>query len=263
VKSFRRLPPVTYVIAVACALSLLATGGAGAERTAAGNLIVSLTGTLSPKVLPRTEPAPISLGLSSDFSTVDGASLPPLRRIEIAVGGRGRLQDRGLPVCPARRVRATTLPAARGVCGAARIGQGHLDGYLALSDNGEPVAFEADILAFNSRQRGGGRVVLADVHSRRPAMSFVMKFELRRSPGSIRLVAALPPRISRWVRITHFDLTLHRTYLHAGRTYSYLSAVCSLPEQLTGIVFPLANVTYVFADRTVRLTTARACRVRG
>jgi hypothetical protein len=76
-------------------------------------------------------------------------------------------------------------------------------------------------------------------------------------------VATLPAQISRWVRITHFDLNLHRVYVHAGRAYSYISAVCSLPRKLTSIVFPLATVTYGFATREVRVTTVRACQARG
>src|SRR5512144_1383060 len=106
-------------LAISCALFLGGAGRVGAERTAAGNLVVSLAGTLSPRVLPRTKPAPISLGLSSDFSTSDGTPLPSLRRIEISLGNRGRLQDRGLPACRPRLIRATTFAAARAACGAA------------------------------------------------------------------------------------------------------------------------------------------------
>lgn len=254
------------VLAAGAAVSILALNlsldpaGAGAERTAAGNLDVSLQGTLTPNVLPRLQPAPISLGLSSNFSTSDGVPLPSLRRIEIEVGNRGRLQDRGLPSCPLRRVRATTLRDAREACGAALVGQGHLDGYLELP-GGRPVDFKAVLVAFKGRQRDGGRVILADVHSRRPPMSFVMRFMLRRRSHSIHLVTTLPPQISHWVRLTHFDLTLHRTYTYAGHTYSYLSAVCSLPRELTSIVFPLATVTYGFTTRAVSITTVRACRV--
>lgn len=253
------------VLVLGAAVSVLVlslTAGAGAERTAAGNLVVSLQGTLAPKVLPRTQAAPISLGLSSDFSTSDGAPLPGLRRIEIEVGNRGRIQNRGLPTCPLSRVRATTLRDARRECGGARIGEGHLGGYLDLP-GGQPVRFGAVLVAFNGRRRGGVPMILADVHSRRPPMSFVMRFMLRRRSHSIRLVTTLPPQISRWVRLTHFDLTLHRTYAYAGHVYSYLSAVCSLPKKLTSIVFPLATVTYGFTTREVSITTVRACRAGG
>jgi hypothetical protein len=258
----RRALTAACALVISCGLLLAGAGGVGAERTAAGDLVVSLAGTLSPRLLPRAQPAPISLDLSSDFSTSDGTPLPSLRRIEIALGNRGRLQDRGLPACRPRLIRATTFAAARAACGAARVGYGHLAGYLDLAA-GEKVDFEAALLAFNSRPRGGGRAILADVHSAKPPMSFLMKFVLHRSPHSIHLVAVLPAQISRWVRVTHFDLGLHRVYTHAGRTYSYLSAVCSLPRKLTGIVFPLATVTYGFTTREVSVTTVRACRARG
>lgn len=258
----RRALITALALAIGCALTLAGAGGVGAERTANGNLVVSLAGTLSPRVLPRTQPAPISLGLSSDFSTSDGTPLPSLRTIEISLANRGRLQGRGLPACRPRLVRATTPAAARAACGAARVGHGHLAGYLDLS-SGRQVDFKAVLLAFNSRQRGGERVILADVHSRKPPMSFVMRFVLHRSSHAVHLVATLPAQISRWVRITHFDLNLHRVYTHAGRTHSYLSAVCSLPRKLTSIVFPLATVTYRFATRKVSVTTVRACRARG
>lgn len=262
VRAGRRLSVAACALAIGCASLLAAGEGAGAERTAAGNLVVSLAGTLSPRQLPRARPAPISLELSSDFSTSDGTPLPGLRRIEIALGNRGRLQDLGLPTCPLSRIRATRLSTARAACGAARIGHGRLAGYLDLP-GGEPVDFKAALVAFNGRQRQGRRVILADVHSSRPPMSFVLKFALRRGPRSIHLVAELPRQISRWMRLTHFDIALHRTYAYRGRTYSYLSAACSLPKELTGIVFPLATVSYGFTTRTVRVTTVRACRAEG
>jgi hypothetical protein len=252
------------LLGLGCALAFLLAGPARAERAAAGNLVVSLTGSLAPRTLPRTHPAPISLGLSSDFSTSDGTALPELRSISISIGSRGRMTDRGLPSCPSGRIFATTLGQARKACGSARVGRGRIVGELAFP-GAEPVPFEAVLVAFNARLHGGGRAILVDAHSSAPPMSFVLKFVLHHNgrSGSPTLVARLPRTIRRWARLSHFELTLHRTYRYRGGRLSYLNAACSVPRRLTGIVFPLATVTYGFATRKVSVTAVRACRARG
>jgi hypothetical protein len=265
VGSFHKCRPVrAAALAVACLSCLAGGGNALAERTQAGNLIVSLEGKLEPRVLPRTHTAPVALSLSSEFATADGQPPPRLRQIAIAIGKRGRLLDAGMPVCRPRQVRATTPEAARAACWAARVGYGRIAGRLVLP-GGDPVPFSAALTAYNSRRKDGRRMILADAHSGNPPTSFMLRFDLRRRGRSAAptLVAQLPSSIGRWARLTKFELTLHRIYTYEGERRSYLNAVCAIPPPFTSLVFPLATVTYTFATQKVSIETVRACRVGG
>jgi hypothetical protein len=74
----------------------------------------------------------------------------------------------------------------------------------------------------------------------------------------------LPKSAQNWAYITHFDMTLFRTYDYRGARRSYVSAACTAPDGFASAFFPFAKATYVFANSS-RLTTsvARRCEVRG
>lgn len=252
--------------AAACALALAAAapwvGTALGERAQSGNVIASLAGEIKPHFLPRLRAVPVSLSLSSDFSTADGSELPQLRRISIGVGKRGKLNQAGLPVCPIARIEVTNLRQALAKCDSARVGFGHLSGEVAIAGQ-RSFSLDGKIVAFNGRLRNGKMAVLADVHSKAPPVSFVMPFLLSGSGGSTRLAAKLPRAAGGWIHVDHFDLTLKRRFQYRGESRSYLNASCAVPKGFTAIVFPLAQATYSFAgDRDVTATAMRGCSVR-
>jgi len=81
------------VLLLSCAL-------ASATITQKGNLRISVQGKLSPKKLPRKGSVPIAVSVGGEISTTD-ASLPPqLKQIRIELNREGRLDNKGLDVCP-------------------------------------------------------------------------------------------------------------------------------------------------------------------
>ncbi len=251
-------------IAVLVLLLAVGVGLARAEREQSGNIIASLSGTISPHYLPRLEPAPATVSLSSNFYTDDGGPLPQLRRIVISMSSRGGVSTKGLPVCDSSSIQDTNLAGALAACRSALVGHGRMEAKAAFPGQ-SPIPVAGRILVFNSKLESGKPVVMADVHMTAPPTSFVMPFQLHREPAASRvlLVAKLPAAAGTWARISHFEMTLGRRYRYRGQDESFLSASCLAPPGFVGTVFPLAQARYTFAGgRSVATSANSACRIK-
>ncbi len=246
------------------AAALLWGGTAKAEVTQQGNLVTSFDSQLSPRRLPRTSPAPVAVSVAGDFSTTGGARLPQLRRIAVAINSAGILDDTGLPTCRVSAIQPATETAARALCGGAIVGSGHVTVRAEL-ENQASFDVEAKLLAFNGPVRHGHKLILAQVYARDPPGAFVLTFKVKHEAGLFGTVMSttLPPSAQGWAYLTHFDMTLDRTYRYRGEPHSYISAACSAPAGFPGAVFPFARSSYGFAGgRTLKTTVVRSCKVR-
>jgi hypothetical protein len=250
------------VIALAVMASLLATA-AQAERAQRGNLIVSLDGGQSPLALPREHPAPVSVHLEGGLQTADRSLLPRVTRIELGLPAQGVVSTKGLPTCPPRRLRNAKPPEALAVCRGALVGRGSLRASIALPNQG-PFPVEAGVLAFNARI-DGRRAILLHAYTVDPPTVAVLPLRFRKTSGrfGLALVGDLPPALGPWPRLRHFDLTLFRRYSLAGRSRSYLSASCPIPNRLTAGFFSIAELNFKLADgQRIGTEIVRGCRAR-
>jgi hypothetical protein len=260
----RARKPVLSAIAVLVLLLAVGAGIAQAGREQNGNIIASLSGTIAPHYLPRLEPAPARVSLSSDFYTDDGGPLPQLRRIVISMSSRGAMVTRGLPVCRSSSIQATSLAGALEACRPALVGHGKMKAE-AVFPGQRPISVTGRILVFNGELESGRPVMMADVHMTAPPASFEMPFSIHRDPGAsrVRLVAKLPAAAGTWAHISHFEMTLGRRYEYQGQDQSFLSAACFAPPGFAGTVFPLAQAKYTFAGgRSVTTEANSACRIK-
>lgn len=227
--------------------------------------MMSLRGEFAPLRLPRHRAAPVSVTLASRLTTVDGAPVAPVRRIEVAFARPASLSPAGLPACPRARLRNATGAEARGRCAGAIVGRGRLALELRLA--GElPLRREARVLVFNGRRRGGGAALWMHVFVAEPPVSFVLPFSVRRTSGAFPtvLAAPLPRAIARSVRIRGLAITLGRRYRRHGRQRSYIDASCPVPRPFTAGFLPLARATFGFrGGRSIGETIVRSCRTRS
>lgn len=248
----------------AALLALLLASAAHAEVVAQGGLLVRFAGGISPEVLPREVPVPISVALAGTVRTSSAEGPPALRRIEIAINRGGRLDAHGLPRCQREEIQPSSTSQARAICGPALVGEGSFDADVAFP---EQPAFpsQGHVLAFNAMV-GGRPAILAHVYGRGPTpTSRVIVFSIRHSAGTYGtvLTASVPPSLDRWSHLTHFSLDLHRDFVYRGRRRSYLSASCPAPAGFPGATFSFARAALGFADgRTLATTLTRNCRVR-
>jgi hypothetical protein len=245
-------------------LALCFVSGAHGEVVANGGLLLNFSGDISPDALPRQGLAPISVGIAATVKSFSGEGPPPLRRIEIAINGGGRLDARGLPLCSRAQIQPSSTAQAREICGPALVGEGSFDADVAFP---EQSAFpsQGKVLAFNALI-GGRPAILAHVFGRQPAStSRIIVFHIRRTTGTYGtvLTASVPESLDQWGHLTHFSLDLHRDFTYRGRRHSYLSAACPAPPGFPGATFTFARAAIGFADgRTLVSTLTRACRVR-
>jgi hypothetical protein len=252
----------TPVAALLAAIYLM-VGPAAAEQTGRLDVAVSFDGKISPRQLPRHDPAPVSLELSGSVRGTNGAPPPQLQRIELAFGARGSVDAAGLPVCSRASLRNATQRQALERCRAALVGRGEISAEVPLNP-AEPILARAGALAFNGRSNGRPAVwVLASSAS--PPVSFVIPFYLRMSTGAYGILLRSPVRhaLGHWPRLRSFEITLGRRYRAAGELHSYLNARCPLPPRFDELSVPVARATYYFAPRpTLTQPIHRLCQVR-
>jgi hypothetical protein len=256
---------VPRALLLTVALALCAAIPARAELNQQGKLLVGFDGGIFPKTLPRHTPVPVAVRVAGDIRATEGATLPQLRTISVAINSSGRLYDKGIPTCRVAAIQPATEAAARSACPQAIIGAGHVTVLVHL-DSQSAFEVHGNLLAFNGPRRRGRKLILAQVYSKDPLGAFVLTFEVERHEGLFGTVMSttLPGTASGWAYLTHFDMTLERTYRYRGRLRSYVSASCAAPAGFPGALFPFAKATYGF-DNGQRLTTSvtRTCKVRG
>lgn len=249
------------VVAVAMAVVVLAVvTSAGGEEVQRGDLIVSLDGSLSPRILPRHERAPVAVELAGRLRTTDGSLPPQVSRFELRLPRQARIDQRGLPICRASRLEYTTSTEAMAACGPAVIGRGVLGADVKLPDQA-PFAVKADVIAFNAKVQGRSGVVL-HAFADDPPTSIVVPFTITKGRGRLgtRLTARLDRSLGPWPRITSFDVRLFRRFVRQGRSASYLSASCPIPRRLTAGFFSLAQLSVTLpSGRRIGVGIARGC----
>jgi hypothetical protein len=261
-RSFLKLSAAPAVVLLA--IAYLAVGPAAAEQIGTPEVVIAFDGKVSPRELPRSHPAPVSLELSGAVFGVDGAPPPQLQRIELAFGARGGLDTKGLPVCPRARLTNATHRQALDRCRSALVGNGEIGAEVPLNP-ADPVLARAHLLAFNGRSHGRP-AVWVHAYSASPPVSFVLPFYLRRQAvGAYGVLMRAPVRraLGRWPRMRSFSITLGRRYRAGDEVHSYLSGRCPLPPRYDELSVPVARATYYFAPRpTLTQPIHRFCRVR-
>ena len=256
---------LALALLVGAALPLtLSAGRAGAERTQRGHLIVAVGGGISPLRLPRHRPAPVALRIGGRIQTDDGSPLPRIKRVRLAISGRGVLDTRGLPVCPRARLRTADNRQALARCGSALVGRGSLQAEVFVPHQA-PFPIHSALLAFNGRTDHGGPAVWVHAFAGSPPISIVLPFLVHRRGRHLSTVlsATVPRSLGSLPHLAGFQITFDRRFRYRDRTRSYLSASCPVPSGFTAGFLAFAKATYSFADgRRLGIEAVRSCRAR-
>jgi hypothetical protein len=255
---------VRPLVAVAVLAALALAGQAGAERAQSGNLIISLQGGLTPQKLPRHKRAPVAVELGGRVQTVDHTPLPRVNWIKLELAYRGKLDTRGLAICPKRRLRGTDTQQALAACGPARVGKGHLFAKIFVP-NQPPFDVRAHLTAFNGRTASGRHAVLIHAYATDPPVSFVIPFSVHQGTGIFPtvLVALIRRSAGPWPHVADFQIKVGRRFMHERHQRSYLSASCPAPPGFTGAPLSLARATYSFeGGAQLSKEIVRSCHTR-
>jgi hypothetical protein len=253
----------------AIVLSLLLLAGASlasAEIAQKGNLRVSISGKLSPHVLPRKGTAPVSVTVGGQISTTDETDPPQLRTMTVEINRHGRIESAGLPICNGSSIKTASNGRALATCGKALVGEGRFTGTITLPGSA-PYPIEGKLLVFNGREHRH-QVLLGHVYSPHPfATSFVFSFAItskRKGTYGTVLTADMRKALGSKKNLTGIEMTLSRRYSYKGKRRSYVSAGCPAPKGFHSTPYPLARTSFSFADgRNLKAVLPRTCGARG
>jgi hypothetical protein len=247
-------------ICIGVALVLFAMAGtASALRVRAGDVILIANGGFVPKSLPKDHDAPITLHGAAQIKTVSGELPPILDKIVLEFDRHGSVQTKGLPVCTAGRLQATTVPVARRNCPGAIVGKGFGRAVVKFAEQ-RRIPVSSPLTLFNGPREHGNPTVLAHAYTDVPvATTFIVPIEIERINKGVygyRTEAKIPKiaggsghPISGWLRVG-------RRWTHQGKRHSFVNARCA-----TGRL--QARAEFSFKDGTLlKGTFFRPCSVR-
>ena len=252
-------------VAALAALALSLGPGAGAEIAQKGNLRVAFDGGISPRKLPRSGIAPVTVSMSGKITTTDGAAPPALQTFQVALNRAGRLDTKGLPACTLNQIQPATTAAAKRACGTSLVGRGSFSANVAIPEQ-SPFPSRGELLAFNGIE-GGRPVIFAHIYGTEPVpTSFTLPLRISKGKGQFGtvLTGSLPNVAVDIAFVTGISLRLGRTFSQGGERHGYVSAGCPAPKGFSSVPFPLARAEFTFAGAgKLTRTLNRSCRALG
>ena len=241
--------------AAALALIALLASSALGDTVRAGNLIVTIDGSVSPRKLPKSAPAPITLKVSGQIKTADGSHVPALKALALQFDRHGHIYTKGLPTCSPAQLQSTLTAQARAVCGAALVGTGKVSAEIAFPEQA-PFNASGPLLVFNGQPKGADPVLIFHVHANVPApTTFVTSGVISPAHGKYgtQALIQIPTIVGGQGSLTSFEATVHKTWAYRHQKKSLLLASCP-----SGSLF--AHGEFTFVDGTkVAGDVARPC----
>jgi hypothetical protein len=252
--------------AVAIAPLALSASIGSAETGIKEGVKISVSGNLTPTMLPRRGTVPIGVSFGGTIASTQPGGPPKLTKLTIALNRSGRLDTRGLPRCRLGSIDPSTTGEALAACRSSLVGEGSFSANVKLPEQ-SPFPSKGKVLAFNGRLRGRP-VIFAHIYGIRPLpTSYVLPFAISKSAGTYgtQLETSFPQVTGEWGYVTAISMNLDRQFSVRGKTRSYLSASCPAPSGFTRATFPLARATFVF-DGGLTIAAPpliRSCTVKG
>jgi hypothetical protein len=232
------------VAILTAALLAIAVGGAHAALIKVQNLVLTADGGFFPSVLPRKHFAPIDFRGHANLINTKGGAPTALEEMRLDFDRNGKLETRGLAVCPRHRIAHSTVAGARRKCRKAIIGTGHVGAIFNLL--GVPVEARVKATLFNGPRKHGNPTVIGHAYTTLPTTrAYTAVIEIKRIRGPFRYRATFDvPKLAAGGVLTHVDGRIGRRYRRHGKKLSYVSAKCT-----TGVLRTHGH--FLFADGTI------------
>jgi hypothetical protein len=246
-----------------------------------GELSMSASAEITPIGLPRSKPAPASLQLGFSSEALDSTAIPGLAKVVFEISRNLDFEAAGLPSCPLADLYSTYLNA-RQTCAGSVVGQGRVISEVTPPGQA-PTTIDGHLIAFYALAQGTPRI-LAQVTSGDPLpLTYVIPFEVAKAHGAFgtSLIARQMRKVAGvcgrghpncfaqpyalegvYGHISNFEMSLHRTFVHAGRRDSFVSARCPALGKRREATFALTQTSLHYAGGGSLTATANGrCRV--
>ncbi|HEX6753120.1 MAG TPA: hypothetical protein VF093_05995 [Solirubrobacterales bacterium] len=218
-------------MAVAVAVAVTATSLAVAKKIVVqqGNLKLTVDGTFSPKQLPKSKLAPITLDVKGKVETLDGKHPPALREFVVETDKNGALNAKGLPTCTAAKLNSQDTKNAEKACPNAIVGAGKTDVEIEFAEQ-PPIVAHSKLLAFNGGVKGGTTTIFIHAFLTVPVPAAVVTTvkvtKVKNGRYGLKSVASVPVIAGGAGSPINFSLKLHRDFTYKGKKQSYFLAKC-------------------------------------
>jgi hypothetical protein len=232
----RRQVGVFAVLVTIAGAILVTAAGASPVTVLAGNLVIKIGGSTTPRVLPKNKLAPIGFHGSATVSTSDGSHIPAALGTQLLIDKHIKLDTGGLPTCTLAKLQATAPAQAMKHCGDALLGKGTSTAQVQFP---EQASFEAKgpLLAFNGPPEGGKGYggggyneqfyyVYADVPVP-TALIAVGKVSKASGPYGYKISISIPRIAGGAGSFSSAEFTIDRKWKNMGKTHSFLNAECA------------------------------------
>lgn len=239
------------------ALCALGASIAPAEVSQKQGVKVTVSGSLSPRALPRKGSAPVSVAVAGQITATGGATaLPQLQHLEIAINSAGKLDLTGVPHCRINHINPSTNSEALAACKSSLVGEGTFSANVVLPEQ-SPFPSKGKLLAFNGTI-GRQPALFAHIYGTKPVpTSYVFAFKVKKTKGTFGTILEtdFPKATGEWGYVTGISLKLDKRFLTAG---------CPAPKGFSKASFPLARTDFAFAGGlSMKNTLTRTCQAKG
>ena len=220
-----------WTLAVAAALAVTVGGIAAAKQIVVqqGNLKLTVDGTFSPKKLPKSQLAPITLDVSGKVETIDGKHPPALREFIVETDKNGAINAKGLPACSAAKLNSQDTAHAKKACPNAIVGEGKTDVEIEFAEQA-PIVAHSKLIAFNGGVKGATTTIFIHAFLTVPVPAAVVTTvkvtKVHNGRYGLKSVASVPVIAGGAGSPINFSLKLHRDFTYKGKKQSYFLAKC-------------------------------------
>jgi hypothetical protein len=227
----------------------------------AGNLVLTINGGVTPKALSKTTMEPITLNVSGSIGTADGTHPPALTEVVVDTDKNGTIDARGVPVCKAGQLEATTTATAEKTCKPAIVGTGTTDIEVEFPEQA-PIPIHSKLLAFNGGTKDGKTTIFIHAYLTSPVTAAVVTTvkisKEHKGRYGIRSVASIPKIAGGFGSVTAFSLTFKKKlFAYKGQKHGYLLAKCTDGHFDAQAEAKFSNGTQIGPAKVVRACTPK------
>lgn len=264
----RRNLMLVLALSAALTVGIAAVAMAKFDTFRAGDIILKADGGVSPKALPKTKMAPVTVHVKGQISSASGGHPAAFREAEIDFDKNGTIETTGLPTCKGNELEARNTKDALKVCGDAEVGSG--SGKIEISfPEQNPIAVNAPITVFNGGTKGGKTTLYIHTFITVPVPSAVVTTvtikKVKKGRYGLNTVSKVPVIAGGSGSVLAFDINFGKKYSYKGKQMSYISAKCTDGKFQANIIKALFKNEAEGPTTTTTLkgTVIRPCTPKG
>jgi hypothetical protein len=266
----RRKLILTLGLSALLVLGVAAVAFAKFDRFIAGNLVLQADGGVTPKALPKSKPAPVTVHVSGKISTTDGSHPSAFREANIEFDKNGMINTTGLPACSSGQLQARDTTAAKKVCGSTEVGSGTGKIEIAFPEQ-NPIDINAPITVFNGGTKGGKTTLFIHTFITVPVPSAVVTTvtikKIHAGRYGLGTISKIPVIAGGSGSVLSFDINFGKKYSYKGKKASYITAKCPDGHFNANIISAIfkneAKIAGVAPTTTLKGTVIRPCTTKG